>query len=254
MLVAGLTSVTFRRFSYDEIAVIAKWSGLSCIEWGGDLHVPPGDIRRAKEVKALMADNGLKTASYGSYYRCGIDREKIAFEKILETALELNAPLIRVWAGGKGSGEISEEERKAVILDSRRAADLASRSGIKIGFEFHGGTLNDNAEATQELMKELSCPNAGTYWQAPPGMAFEQCCASLNKVLPWLLNIHVYHYRGRPPQRTLLEDGRESWRAFFEIAGKTAENHYALLEFVLNDNIFSFRKDAELLKMLAERQ
>ena len=245
MLTAGLTSVTFRKLCCEEIISLTKRAGLEVIEWGGDVHVPHGAIKRAREVRAMMADNGLRTSSYGSYYCCGMDQKTIEFEKILETAAELNAPLIRVWAGNKGSNESTEKEREVVVLDSRRIAKLACHAGIKIGFEFHNGSLSDNAEAMRSLIMEIGQPGLGAYWQTPMGMPFEECCASLEVVLPYLLNLHVFYWAGE--QRMLLAEGNELWRILFEIVKKSPENHSALLEFVLNDDISFFMKDAKTL-------
>lgn len=250
MLIPGLTSVTFRKLSCSEIIALAKKAGLACVEWGGDVHVPHGDLCRAREVKKMTTDNGLQTSSYGSYYHCGIDQENIAFEKILETTLELNAPLIRVWAGKKGSSVSSREERAAVVSDSRRIADLSSRSGIRIGFEFHGNTLNDNADAAMSLLAEIGHPNIGTYWQPPVGMPFEECRASLKTVLPYLQNIHAFHWCGQPVRHMLFSEGKESWRGYLELAGQIQGDHHVLLEFVRDADPSAFMADARTLKML----
>ena len=250
MLIPGLTSVTFRKLSCSEIITLTGKAGLACVEWGGDVHVPHGDLNRAREVKTMMADNGLQTSSYGSYYHCGVDQKDIAFEKILETALGLNAPFIRVWAGKKGSAESSPEERDAVVSDSRRIADLALAAGIRIGFEFHNGSLNDNAEAARNLIAEIGRPNFGTYWQTPVGMPFEECRTSLKTVLPYLQNIHAFHWCGQPVRHMLFSEGKESWQGYLELAGQIPGNHHVLLEFVQNDEPSAFMDDARTLKML----
>lgn len=43
----GLVSVTFRQKSVEEIAALTAEAGLSGVEWGGDVHVPPGDREAA---------------------------------------------------------------------------------------------------------------------------------------------------------------------------------------------------------------
>ena len=55
-----------------------------------------GDLRRAKEVAQCTLDAGLSVVAYGSYYR--FDEQELPFAKVLETAIALKAPLIRVWA------------------------------------------------------------------------------------------------------------------------------------------------------------
>ena len=38
----SVASVTFRRKSVCEVAELARRAGLDAVEWGGDIHVPPG--------------------------------------------------------------------------------------------------------------------------------------------------------------------------------------------------------------------
>ena len=66
---AGLVSITFRDLSPEEVVQVAVENGLEGIEWGGDVHVPHGNLAVAKKVARQTAEGGLKVASYGSYYR-----------------------------------------------------------------------------------------------------------------------------------------------------------------------------------------
>lgn len=65
----GLVSVSFRKLNYEEIVNAAAKSGIEAIEWGGDIHAPHGDIRIAKDIKALCDSRGIEIAEYGSYYK-----------------------------------------------------------------------------------------------------------------------------------------------------------------------------------------
>ena len=49
-----LTSVTFRRMKPEEILRVAARAGIEGIEWGGDVHVPAGDLAAARRVRALQ--------------------------------------------------------------------------------------------------------------------------------------------------------------------------------------------------------
>ena len=104
----GLVSVTFRQKSVEEIAALTAEAGLSGVEWGGDVHVPPGDREAARRAAQLTRQAGLEVLSYGSYYRCQPGED---FTPVLESALALGAPLIRVWAGTKPWEEASPQER-----------------------------------------------------------------------------------------------------------------------------------------------
>ena len=57
----GLCSVTFRRCSAAEIVELATRAGLRCIEWGGDVHVPHGDLRTAG-VNRMRRNRGDRVA------------------------------------------------------------------------------------------------------------------------------------------------------------------------------------------------
>jgi hypothetical protein len=83
----GLASVTFRSLSTGRIIGLAKNANLDGIEWGGDIHVPPGDIALAVKIRVETLKAGLKVLSYGSYYKTltgGV------FTPVLETAVALN--------------------------------------------------------------------------------------------------------------------------------------------------------------------
>ena len=51
----GLCSVTLRARSIAEVVDAAVGAGLAAIEWGGDVHVPPGDLQAAAEARRCSA-------------------------------------------------------------------------------------------------------------------------------------------------------------------------------------------------------
>ena len=67
MLQPGLCSVTFRSLTPQAVIDLAAANGIKAIEWGGDVHVPPGDLENARQVAARTAETGLSVSSYGSY-------------------------------------------------------------------------------------------------------------------------------------------------------------------------------------------
>ena len=116
MIHCGLVSVSFRSLPCTEIVRIAKSSGLAGIEWGGDIHVPAGDLAAAEAAAELTAQAGLSVCAYGSYYRAGTDGADFhaAFQKVLDTAVHLGAPVIRIWAGNTGSAQTTPEKRRQI--------------------------------------------------------------------------------------------------------------------------------------------
>lgn len=55
----SVASVTFRRKSVCEVAELARRAGLDAIEWGGDIHVPPGNAQAARAALHCTRENGL---------------------------------------------------------------------------------------------------------------------------------------------------------------------------------------------------
>src|ERR1035441_2206467 len=119
MIIPGLVSITFRSLAPEEIIRLAAQAGVQSIEWGGDVHVPAGEVDRAREVGRRTREAGLMVSAYGSSSRLGRG------------------------GGGGGEGNWSREDRREIIDDALRVAEMAGRAGIPLSLEYHGGTLTD---------------------------------------------------------------------------------------------------------------
>lgn len=250
MLTPGLVSVTFRQLSPFEIVGLVRRAGSGAIEWGGDIHVPHGDVACAREVRELTADHGLTVAAYGSYYRVGRSEEDgLPFERVLETALELGAPLIRVWAGTAGSATTAAAERDRLFNELTRIAALAARAGVRVAPEFHGGTFNDTNAANHALLAAVPAPNVLSYWQ--PLLEFDDATAQagLAAIGPRLAHLHAYHWANVHDRRPLAE-GTARWTRFLRTAHAIPGDRCVLLEFVRDDSPEQFIRDMATLRQL----
>ncbi|HET6486745.1 MAG TPA: TIM barrel protein [Spirochaetia bacterium] len=247
MIEPGLVSVTFRKLHPSEIVALAARTGLSVIEWGGDIHVPHGQVGRAREVRRMTLEAGLRVASYGSYYTLG-SRKGPAFEAVVDTALALGAPVIRVWAGERGSAEADDAYRHLVADDSHRTAELAGAAGLVTAFEFHHGTLTDTAASARELLERVNHPAARTYWQPATELDGSSNEAGLGLILSWLVNVHVYQIHANGQERLPLSDGAEPWSHYLSMLAVNGRPHYAMLEFVRDDSPDAFVEDAADLR------
>ncbi len=239
----------------EQIIKHACRAGLEAIEWGGDVHVPHGNLRRASEVSQATRDAGLDVASYGSYYRAGPSAvEGLNFRSILETAEVLGAPVVRVWAGAAGSSETDERRRANVIADLQRITALAEGSDIEIALEHHPNTLTDQTDSALQLLKEVDAGNLRLYWQPQVGKSVKEHEESLSCFLPHLSNIHVYQWKsaGESHQRLPLTEGAEEWRRYMDIIHGTGRDHFAMLEFVRDDSPEQLYEDAAVLKELLD--
>jgi len=254
MIHSGLVSVTFRKIAPAEIVSLVRQAGLHGIEWGGDVHVPHGDLGRAREVREMTHEAGLAVAAYGSYFKVAHSEDnELPFQQVLDTAMELGATTIRVWAGTAGSDATDEDALWRVVADLRRIADLAAKSGVRIATEFHGGTLTDTNESTSRLLLEVDHPNLYSYWQPLGGMTDEVCLAGLTQLAPRLAHLHVFHWQTTKDRRPLAQ-GIERWGKFISLTAQIPGERYAMLEFVENDDPESFLRDAVTLRELLKNQ
>lgn len=247
MIYPGLVSITFRQLQPADVVNLVSRAGLSAIEWGGDVHVPHGDIKQAANAKMMTLDAGLQVAAYGSYYRVG-HPEAGLFEATLETAYELGAPVIRVWPGKQGSNVADEAYWDLVVADSRRIADFAAQVGINIVYEFHAKTLTDTATSTLRLLNAVAHDNIKSLWQPPRYSTLEDNLSSLDAVLPWLHNLHLFSWHQETGERLPLAAEQAKWQQYLHKASTTGRDHFALLEFVKGDSPEQFLEDAATLK------
>lgn len=253
MLLSGLVSVTFRALEPEAIVKLAAEASLEGIEWGGDVHVPHGDIAKAAAVGRMTRLNGLQVSSYGSYYRAGCEGEELQlFRQVLETAAALEAPSIRIWAGTQGAAETGEDARLRIIESVRKMAEIAGREGIRLDFEYHSGTLTDSNASAVKLLKDIAMPNVGCYWQPPVGMDRQDCLDGLVNLIPWLSNLHVFHWLRQ--NRRPLEEGRANWESYLGKASRVPGDRYCMLEFVQEDRVEQFLQDAAVLRAWLKQQ
>ena len=251
MITPGLVSITFRQLAPDHVVSLAREANLGSIEWGGDVHVPHGDLARAREVRRLSDDAGLSVSAYGSYYRAGVSESQgLAFGRVLDTAVALGAPTIRVWAGVVGSAAAHAATRAVVAADLARVCELARRGNACISLEFHADTLADTAEGALALLREVAHPSLTTFWQPPNGEDAADALRGLALLLPHVSNLHVFHWWPDHRHRLPLAAGADRWRSYLALASQGVRPRHASLEFVPGESPEAFRADAATLREL----
>ena len=248
MIRPGLCSVTFRQLAAEEVAVRAASAGLEVIEWGGDVHVPPGDAERAAEVAAATTDAGLAVCSYGSYFRAGADE---ALTPILASATALAADRVRIWAGRTGSAEASPQHYAQVVARLRDAVAEASERGITLALEFHRRTLADTPAATLRLLADV--PGLSTYWQPTVDATDEVALAEYEQVAAHTSAVHVFSWWPFDTRLRLAERA-SLWHPLFATASaQPVPPRDALLEFVVDDDPALLSAEAAALLALLGR-
>lgn len=240
----GLTSVSFRKMSCDEVIKLAKEAKVDGIEWGSDVHVPQGDVEYAKEVAKKTKNAGLEVISYGSYFYLG---ENDDFLPYVASAKALGTDCIRIWGGKKEKWQLSDDEYALLIDETKKICSLAEEEGVTVSLEFHQHSITANAIDAVQFIKDVSCGNLKLYWQEIIGRNFEDNYADLQLVLPYLTNVHVFNYiEGK---QELLSDGdaKSRFSAYFKEVGKLFGEHAFMTEFTKGGLPENFLKDAEVL-------
>ena len=251
MLRPGLVSVTFRALSPREIIQSCVEAKLQGIEWGGDVHVPPDNLRNAREVAHMTRESGLDVAAYGSYYRC----DGAPFEPILETAVELSAPLVRVWAGKVDASDATESNWARMSDELARINELARAANVQVATEFHGGTLTSHGMSALRLMESKNESGFQTLWQPLRrgenfDMKIEENLAELRAVEPYLTYVHVYEWAddSEGKQQRLTLQNSAQWPRYVEELKRIGGERWLLLEFVPDDDPTILAREAAALR------
>ena len=248
----GLTSVTFRDKDYETILDYCVKSGISCIEWGSDVHVPENDLEKAEKVRRASAEAGIRICSYGSYYKIGENENGVdAFLPYLEAAVALGAPIIRLWAGKVGSQAATQEYYERAVKETRLLCDLAAEWGITLATEFHINTLTDNADSAIRFYRDVNRENFGLYYQYSVLYSFEDNIVTLEKMLPYVRMIHVFYNEVRFV-RMSLEEGRgiEFWTRIINLLREHSVRIDLLFEFLKDSSPEGLQREAEIMRKL----
>ncbi len=242
----GMTSLTFRNEEIPTVFEYAKKAGIQGIEWGvSEKHIRIGDECHIHLVKRLSEEYQIKILSLGSY--CDMTDFDVAL-KVLDTAKSLGAPVIRLWAGNKGSDFCGETEYQLIVENTRKLADLSVCSSIQLGFEYHPYTLTDTADEAVRLVKRIGKANVGLYWQPQGHLNYNQNKEAFQKVKPYLCkNIHLNHYHAETGY-DYLDGILEDLRGYFQ--NTQDDGYHFIIEFVKDSLLESLIKDVAAVRKI----
>lgn len=250
MFTSGLVSVSFRPHSPAEILAAVQTAGLESIEWGGDIHVPAGDLARAAEVKQMSAAAGIAVSAYGSYYKLGAAENTDATrEAVLQTAKILGTRRVRIWGGEKGSAEYSRDEWNALVKEARVFAAAAEKEGLTLCLECHNHTVTDDYHAACAFLSDVGQEGLRMFWQPNQFRTEEYNLAAAEALAPYCDHLHVFHWDAS--RRYPLAQGTAIWKEYLAVfAGKDCD---AMLEFMHDDALSSLPTTAKTLKGWLEK-
>lgn len=247
----GLVSISFRQETPETLVEAVKAAGLSCIEWGSDVHAPWNEEEKLQNIVRLQQESGIRCCSYGTYFRLGKD-DPMEFPGYIRAAKLLGTDILRLWCGTKGSKEYTKEELEALYADCRKVAAMAEAEGVTLCMECHNGTVTDWKEGALTLMQAVDSPAFQMYWQPNQLRDVEENLAYAKLLAPWTKHIHVFNWdcpEDGSVKKYPLAQAEETWKAYLaQIPGDRA----LLLEFMPDDRLKTLAAEAVALKAIAQ--
>jgi sugar phosphate isomerase/epimerase len=252
----GLLSISFRQHSAEAIIDKAVEYGFDGIEWGGDVHVPHGDLATAQRIHDLTTQAGMVPFCYGSYYRFREVNPAAAdkappMQAVLDTAQAMGAQRIRVWMGETDYEAADPATISAVTARAHTFADAALARGIAIDMEFHRGTFNNDATHALRLLEAINHPNIHSLWQPDFSIPHQQRLADLRRMAHRISNLHCYHWGpGGFHDRLPLSEGLPLWQEYLAALPATSAPRWVSLEYVKDDAFEALQHDSHSLSRL----
>lgn len=235
----GLVSVSFRSHTPEEILSAMKEAGLSCIEWGSDVHCPP---KKAEALAKLQKQYGIACCSYGTYFRLG-ETPIEELDGYICAAKMLGTDILRLWCGNKDSETYSAEEKEKLFSECKKAAQTAEKNKVILCMECHNGTYTNTKESAAELINEVNSPSFRMYWQPNQFRSEEENLEYARLLAPSTEHIHVFNWKGK--EKYPLRDAKDIWQKYL---GCFSADKTLLLEFMPDNNIETLKTEAEALK------
>ena len=240
----GLVSISFRSHTPKEILEATKAAGLSCIEWGSDVHAPCHDIARIEEIAALQKEYGIFCSSYGTYFRLGetpIDE----LEDYIQSAKILGTNILRLWCGRKSGKDMTNAEKNDLFAVCQNAAEIAENGGVIFCMECHRGTFTENPDDAVRLMETVNSPNFRMYWQPFQWQDHEKNIMNAKKIAPYAEHIHVFNWREK--EKFPLAEATMDWQSYLK---QFSIPRTLLLEFMPNGTLEELAHEADALRSI----
>lgn len=240
----GLVSISFRNCGVETVIKRTKEAGLSCIEWGSDVHAPKDAFEKLNEISRLQNKYGIICSSYGTYFRLG----KTSIEELkgyIKAAGILGTDILRLWCGNKNSQDYSSAERDYLFGECVKAAEIAKNNGVKLCIECHNNTYTNTKDSALELMRSVNSNSFRMYWQPNQFRTEDENLEFAAALSDYTEHIHIFNWDG--DKRFPLKDGIDIWKKYLK---KFSGERTLLLEFMPDDNIDSLATEAEALRRI----
>ncbi|MBM4429104.1 MAG: sugar phosphate isomerase/epimerase [Chloroflexi bacterium] len=145
----------------DECIRLAAEIGYQGVEpLAREPHLPPDTpLERVRQIASQVCEVGLAipclAASVGGFSQAEaatVQRQLNDLRRLLEMAMVLGCPLVRVWAGGPEPGQATATHWQRAAEGLRQATEMAASYGLCLGLETHYGYLQQDVAGVCRLL------------------------------------------------------------------------------------------------------
>jgi 3-dehydroshikimate dehydratase len=250
MIRLGLCSRACITRDIKGVIALASAAGLEAVEWAADVHIVAGDSRAAEEAMMATLMAGLTTASYATLYRAGAeDGDFTRFDALIKIASILQAPIMRLFAGG-------DEDAPSLAPELEKLGGRAAERGITLCVSMGRGTGLDSYKRAARLVAAVDHDFVRFAWEDLPGAPEEEASAALEG-LGRYAGLVLAKSAGRDGKPRPIAEGESEWRRRIR-AFKLAETDPKMGSFVLlggaraegAEGTETLARDAETLRAL----
>jgi len=230
-----------KRLGYKAVELLAAWTSKT---------------EQMREVKKVALDLGLKVCSYGIHNDFAVtgaelDAQIDEVKKGIEGALELEAPIVRVFGANAKAG-LTVDKAIAMVADGfRKVVKSAEAAHVTLALENHG-KLACRSEHIRKIIERVGSPAFRSTLDIGNFMIGDEDSVHAARNLAELVaHVHVKDHRwtdvtGEPPQVYVSNKGRKLWPEvigegqidfveIFRTLKKAGFNGYLSLEYEGND-------------------
>jgi sugar phosphate isomerase/epimerase len=169
MIRTAISSSAFIGSTIPQVLETAAAAQAQGIEWTDDGFIQPGDSVLSQSAMMATLRAGLSTVSYAVTFRVG-SHDPSAFRAALETARELNAPILRLWSSPKSQ---STKNKAAFISTARTLGDEAGERGVTLCFGLASDSLLDTTTNAARLLEAIDHPFVKMAWEPSADVRFD---------------------------------------------------------------------------------
>lgn len=206
--------------------------------WG--YHLTGKTDRDLEKIRKLAEDQGLKIGVLAPYFRFTESQE--LQEASLEEARRYiqicdltGCRKIRVFTGGPGSADATDEHWRRGVEGIRQACRLAGDRDISWVAETHANMLSDTIATSLRLVRAVDHPKFKLNFQ-PSTFRQEDPVALYDQLAPHVDHIHANNF-GPDRGITLLAEGQIPFKAFIGHLAATGYDRTFSVEFVKGSTV-----------------